>query len=316
MLQKVLCFEVVVAAEAVRLPFSLFSGVVQIEHRSDRVATYPVDMIFVEPEIDRRNQKAFDLVFAVVENFGAPFLMLAFFRICVFVARSAVEHGEAVLVLREMRQHEIQNDAYPRLVAFVNEIHEILRTAVAAGRGEHARNLIAPAAVERIFRYRHKLDVRVVQFFDVWNQLIRQLFVVENVAVGVPSPAARMHLVDVHRAFVRIDGFPLFQPLGVLPLVAVEFIEFAAVCRSRFEMQAVRIGLKNGFAVFGHGVLVNVVLRKTFYRGFPYSALLFFKRRGLDIPVVEIADEADAVRIRSPNPETPFSDALFAVFGR
>ena len=52
----------------------------------------------------------------------------------------------------------------PLLVQVVDQEHEVLRRAVAAGRGEVAGRLVAPGAVERMLRHRQELDVGEAQF--------------------------------------------------------------------------------------------------------------------------------------------------------
>ena len=48
----------------------------------------------------------------------------------------------------------------PVLVQMIDEVHEVLRRAVARGRREIAGGLVAPGSVERMLGDRHQLDVR------------------------------------------------------------------------------------------------------------------------------------------------------------
>ena len=61
-----------------------------------------------------------------------------------FVKRGAVELPQAVAVAGEMGRHPVQNHADVVLVADIDEIHEILGRAVAAGDGVVADGLVAP----------------------------------------------------------------------------------------------------------------------------------------------------------------------------
>lgn len=54
-------------------------------------------------------------------------------RILVLVERSAVEAGETMGIGREMRRHPVEDDAYAGLVAGVDEMLEVIGTAVATG---------------------------------------------------------------------------------------------------------------------------------------------------------------------------------------
>ena len=93
-------------------------------------------------------RKLLHLVAAVVEDEGAPVAVLAEARVGVFVEMGAVEVAEAVFVAREVGRHPVEDDADAALVQRVDEEHEVLRRAEAAGRGEVADRLIAPRGVE------------------------------------------------------------------------------------------------------------------------------------------------------------------------
>ena len=64
-----------------------------------------------------------------------------------------------MLVGREVRRHPVEDHADAVLVQRVDEVHEVLRRAVAAGRREVAGRLVAPRAVERVLHDRQELDV-------------------------------------------------------------------------------------------------------------------------------------------------------------
>ncbi len=91
-------------------------------------------------------QEAAHLVAAVVEDEPIPVGMKALARIGVLVEVRAVEVGEAVLVGGEVRGHPVENDADAVLVQVVDQVHEVLRRAVAAGGREVAGGLVAPGA--------------------------------------------------------------------------------------------------------------------------------------------------------------------------
>ena len=132
-----------------------------------------------------RDQEVADLVAAVIENQRAPVGMLAAARIVVLVQRGAVEAAQAVAVAREVGGHPVDDHADAVLVAVIDEVHEILRRAVAAGGGVVADGLIAPTAGERMLADRQQLDVRVAHLLAVVDQLMGQL------AIGQPARADR-----------------------------------------------------------------------------------------------------------------------------
>ena len=97
---------------------------------------------------------------AVIENPRAPVGMLAQARIVVLVKVRAVEERQAVGVGGKVRRHPVQDHADPVLVAVIDEIHEVFRSAVAAGGREVAHGLITPRFIQRMLHHRQQFDVR------------------------------------------------------------------------------------------------------------------------------------------------------------
>ena len=154
-------------AEAVRNPLARLAPVVEVQHRGDRIHAQRVDVIHVEPEERAAGEEVAHLGAAVVENRAVPLGVESLARIGMLVEMRAVEVGEAVLVGRKMRRHPVQDHADPATVQVIDEIHEILRRAVARCRREVARDLVAPGAVERVLHDRHQLHVREAHFGHV-----------------------------------------------------------------------------------------------------------------------------------------------------
>ena len=145
-------------------------------------------MVRVEPEERAREQEAAHLVAAVVEDEAVPVGVEALPRVAVLVEVRAVEVAEPVLVGREVRRHPVEDDADAALVQAVDQVHQVLRRAVAAGRREVAGRLVAPRAVERVLHHRQELDVREAELGDVVGQRLGQLAVGER---AVRRPPAR-----------------------------------------------------------------------------------------------------------------------------
>ncbi len=61
----------------------------------------------------------------------------------------------------------------PGLMAFVDEMPELVRRAEAARRRVVIRDLITPRPFERMLRHRHQLDVRVAHLDHVRQQRFR-----------------------------------------------------------------------------------------------------------------------------------------------
>ena len=124
-------------------------------------------MIFIEPEKRIRDQEIAHFITAKVKNERAPILVLALARVRVFVKIGAVEFREPVRVLRKMRRHPIHDDADAGLMALVDKMTELIRTAVPARRRVVIRHLITPRTFERMLRHGHELDVGVTHLENV-----------------------------------------------------------------------------------------------------------------------------------------------------
>ena len=151
----------------------------------------------------------------------------------------------------------------------------------------------------------------VVHLFEIGNQLLRQLDIAERIAVGIGSPRAGVHLIDVHR-LVELVGRLLGLPFLIVPLVTLYVIEAGRVGGTRLEMIAV------GVTLLGHGVpigfdavLVDAEIAYSLNFTFPHAAavaLVHVIRLG--IPVVEIADDRDGLGIGRPCAEYDRTVAL------
>ena len=65
-------------------------------------------------------------------------------RIGMFVEMRAVEVGEPVRVGREVRRDPVENYTNTVLVQVIDQVHEILRRAIARGGGEVPSSLVSP----------------------------------------------------------------------------------------------------------------------------------------------------------------------------
>ena len=92
-----------------------------------------------------------------------------------FVEMRAVEVGEAVSVGREVRWNPVEDDADAVLVQVVDQVHEVLRRAVARGGREVSGGLVSPGTVEGMLHHGQKLDVGESHLADVFGKARRGL---------------------------------------------------------------------------------------------------------------------------------------------
>jgi len=217
-LQEVDGLEVVVPAVDVRHPLAVLAVVVEVEHRGDGVHAQRVDVELGHPVQGVGDEEGLHLVAGVVEDVGAPLLVLALAGVRVLVEGGAVEAAECPLVLGEVPGNPVKDHADAGLVQAVHEVAELVRAAEPGHGGEVVRDLVTPRGLERVLRDRHELHVGETLPGDVLDQFVRQF------EVGLAAtPRAEVHLVDRHGRGVRGVGGPRGQPLvvgpGVLALV-------------------------------------------------------------------------------------------------
>ncbi len=213
--------EVLAAAVAVRHPLAGGARVVAVEHRGDSVDPQPVDVELVDPVHRRREQERAHLVPAVVEDQAAPVGMPSLLRIVVLVQRRAVEACEPMGVVGEVRRHPVEDHADAPPVEVIDEPAEVVGRAVARRRGEEARHLVAPRAVERMLHHRQQLDVGEAERAAVVGELRRELAVGEHAVALLrhAPPRAQVHLVDRQRLPGRLAIGAGGEPVAVRPLV-------------------------------------------------------------------------------------------------
>ena len=200
--QQVDGFEVLATAVTVRDPLAVVAGVVEVEHRRDAVDAQTVGVVAVDPRQRARDQERAHLEPAVVEDRRLPLRVEALARVGVLEQVRAVEAGEAVRIVREVRRHPVEDDADAALVQVVDQPHQPGRVAVARGRGEVPGHLVAPRPVERVLHHGHQLDVREPVCERVLRERLGELVVrreLPTVGRERAAPRPEVDLVDADR---------------------------------------------------------------------------------------------------------------------
>ncbi len=204
--------EVLAPAVDVGSPLALAPGVVQIQHRGDRVHAQAVDVELLEPVDGVRDQEVAYLPAAEVEDVGAPFGVLAALGVGMLVQRRAVEPGQRPRVHGEVGGHPVEEHADAGLVQLVDEVPELVGAAETRRGRVVGGDLVAPGAAERVLGHRQELHVREAHVTHVLHELGRQLLVRQS-----GTPRAEVHLVGAHRRLHRVALGPPAHPLVVLP---------------------------------------------------------------------------------------------------
>ena len=177
----------------------------------------------------------------------------------------------------------------------VHEIGKVRRRPVTTGRRIVRRHLIAPACVERILGYAHKLDVSIAHVLKIRNYLVGEFAIRKSVAVLISTPRPHMTFVYIYGFRVR-SRFRL-HILAVGKLVIVEGIDLACRSLMRLGMKGVWIGLVQPALYRVEVVLVIIETLYSLCLSFPHTrgVLESLERAGVDIPVVEVAHHAYAL---------------------
>ena len=138
-------------------------------------------MVFLQPVNQIAHQERLDLRPSQIEFICSPFLVIIY-----LVKLVAVESRQPVSISAEMSRNPVEDNAYPCLVQFVDEMLELLRRSVSACRCIVTCHLIAPRTVKRMLHHRHQFHVGVAHILKICRKLIRKFVVSIKVGITVP----------------------------------------------------------------------------------------------------------------------------------
>ena len=305
LLQELDRVEVLLAAVHVGNPLAVLAPVVEVEHRGHGVHAQAVDVELVQPEERRGREERAHLVAAVIEDGTLPLGVEAQARVGVLVKVRAVELGQAMRILGEVRRHPVEDHADAVLVQHVHQVHEVLRRAVARRGREVAGGLVPPRAVERMLGDRHQLHVGEAQPVQVLRQRLRDAAIGGQLALGLAAPRAQVQLVDALRGVERVLRAAIAHPVRVAPFV-VERPGARRGGRRHLVVECVGVGAILDVAVpGGDRVLVRLAALHQRHVGFPDSGLVPARPQHVDAasPVVPVADDRDLARVGGPHRE-------------
>jgi hypothetical protein len=136
-------------------------------------------VVLLDPEQRVADQEVPHLGAPVVEDQRLPVGVVPLPRIGMLVEVGAVEVAETVAIGGEVRRHPVEQHADAGGVEDIDELHEVVRRAEAAGRGEVAHGLVAPRAVEGVLADRQQFDVRIAHVARVVGERHGQVAIAE-----------------------------------------------------------------------------------------------------------------------------------------
>src|ERR1043166_3331018 len=172
--------EILAPAKLVRNPLPFLAAVVEVKHRSDRIAAESIEVNLAKPVERVCDQKVAHLVAAVVEDVRAPVRMFTFARIEMFVQRGAVESAQRPRIFRKVRRHPVHDHADAMLMQVVDQVTKIVRLTVTSRRCVVVSNLVTPRWTIRMFFKWQKLDVREAHLSDIVGERLSHFTIRER----------------------------------------------------------------------------------------------------------------------------------------
>src|SRR6185369_3545612 len=214
-----------------------------------------------------------------------------------------------------MSGHPIENHSDAVAMTVIDEVHELVGLAVTRGRREVTDGLITPTPVVRVFGHRQQFDMRIAELFDVVDQGVGKLAIGEITIAffGSPHPRAKMYFVNRHRGIESVFRGAAAHPIFIAPMIFVYVVDDGGCLGTALEVERVRIGLLNfeSEAPPFDFEFVESLFAKTGNKYLPDTrARMKAHRVPASIPMIEIADEADALRVGRPHREVNAANAV------
>mmetsp|Transcript_29820 Transcript_29820/g.71003 ORF Transcript_29820/g.71003 Transcript_29820/m.71003 type:complete len:346 (+) Transcript_29820:5541-6578(+) len=280
-------------------------GVVQ--HAGDSSKAKAIKSVLLDPPPEVGQQKAQDLVLAVVEQRGAPLLLLALASAMRVAVVGTIHGSEAIhLVRRAVRMHQVHNHRQAVGVGRVHQILELVRRAQSACWGEEVGDMVTIGAVPSMLCNCHDLQSIVAETFDAGQDLLEFQVRVNSLLF---SCDAWMGFVDLQVLWARRPcmSHHIARRGRWLPHHAVEDVHVRILpCQlrpSRHTLHFAELGLysQTDFTPVGHCPFAVTLVGQI---DAPTPKLTWSKRMSI-VPVVEIADQVHLPRCRQPFCEGP-----------
>ena len=220
------------------------------------------------------------------------------------IQTGSVKIGQAERISRKMGRNPVQNHSDPVLMHIIHKIHKILWCSKARGRGIISGYLVSPGSVQRVFHDRHQLNMRIPHLLHIIGKQRRNLSVITELIRFIfrPSPGAQMNLIDAHRRLLPVRLLPVLHPRRILPFIRTQITDYGSISRTLLRLVAIRIRFQNGKrAVDFQLILIQLSRLKLRNKQLEYSRIPKPSHTvAPPVPKVEVADNADSVRIRRP----------------
>ena len=211
-----------------------------------------------------------------------------------------------------MARHPVEDDVQPGGVRGINEIAEVIARAEAARWRIQPGGLIAPAAVERMLIDRQQFKVGKAHPFGIRHQLVGKLTVAQpEVVIGVATPGAKVYLIDGNG---RVKAVGLFTLLRLDDLLRQAANQRRGI-RAHLRFEGIRVGFNAQLAVgIDHLEFIKLPGVRPGDKQLPDAGFTAQAHRvAATVPVVELADNGDALGVRCPHGEPRAGNAVHGI---
>src|SRR5690554_1428820 len=193
----------------------------------------------------------------IIVDQGTPILVSATAGVFMFVKCCAIKVGEGVLIIGKVPRHPVQYHADVVLVTLVDQVTQIIRAPVTAGRGIIAGGLVTPGFIQRVLGNRQQLNVGEPGFQNIGNKLLCQLPIGQPAAGAMMAPGAGMYLVDADWTMLPVEPTAMILPVAIAPWVATTLCDHRRSRGPKLECLAIGIGFDHLAAGGSDGELVQ-----------------------------------------------------------
>ena len=236
-------------------------------------------------------------------------------RILVFIQAGAVKSAQSVHILRKILRNPVQNNADVMRMHVIHEEHEILRIAVAGGRGKIPGGLISPRFILRMLHDRHQFHMRIPHLLNILCKKRRHLpVIVKLTSILRLLPGSEMNFIDGHRFLFQIGSLTGGYPFFIGPVEAVQIGYDGGGMRAQLCLVRIGIGFQESQSALRLDfIFINCSFAQIRHEDFKNSGIPETTHRiAAAIPQIEVAYQADAHRVWRPDRKI---SSLYSVYG-
>ena len=287
--------------------------VVQVKHTGNAIKAEAVETELLQPPSKVTEQELQHLVLAVVKQTAIPVRVatVPLTGVEVLTVRAVKVIQPLRYIFNSVRVHHIQQHGEAHPVRRVDEVFEILRRTEAVAGGKERGNMVTEGAVVRVLLHSHDLHGVVTQRGYTRQHIVRKLPVAVN--ARLLTGHADVALVDernLHRGGIPPRIPPLIGVLRFPDNTAVVVGLRILLCVADPSRDTIPMLVIRAEHMHLHPLTVPQGIRRQCH--LPHPVPVPHHRGCRAVPTVEIADEMQLTRRRSPLPVDPLA-ALVAV---